>query len=58
MISIKAKCFCKTHGRLSFEQIIIKRGRPLCAKCHAVLEFCTVKPRFDVNGGRKTKRSK
>ena len=58
MISIKAKCKCPKHGRLSFENIVIKKGKPLCAKCHAVLEFCIVKPRFDVNGGRKTKRSK
>ncbi|HKZ45192.1 MAG TPA: hypothetical protein VJ343_00635 [archaeon] len=56
MVEIKAKCSCPKHGRLGFEEIVIKNGSPLCAKCHTVLEFCTVKPRFDVNGG--TKKSK
>jgi len=58
VISIKAKCECPKHGRLSFEQIVIKDHTPLCAKCHAVLKYCIVKPRFDVNGGKKSRRSK
>ena len=58
MISIKARCKCPKHGKLSFENIVIKKGKPLCAKCHSVLEFCVVKPRFDVNGGKKTKKKK
>ncbi|MEM7825458.1 MAG: hypothetical protein QW412_01185 [Candidatus Aenigmatarchaeota archaeon] len=55
---MKAKCFCPKHGKLSFDEIVIKDHTPLCAKCHSVLDFCTVKPRFDVNGGEEKKSKK
>lgn len=55
---MQAKCFCKTHGKLEFEDIIIKNGAPTCAKCSTELEFGTVRPRFDVNKSMKTKHMK
>jgi hypothetical protein len=42
---MKAKCFCPKHGKLSFEQIIIKNREPVCSKCSSILEFGNVKPR-------------
>jgi len=53
---MKAKMFCPEHGKLSFENIIIKNGNPSCGKCSAELQFGTVKPRFDVNGKPKGKK--
>lgn len=53
---MKARMFCPEHGKLSFEEIIIKNGTPICAKCSAELQFGTVRPRFDVNGKPKKKR--
>jgi len=50
---MKAKCYCKKHGRLTIDDIVIKDHTPLCYRCHSVLEFCIVKPRFNVNGGTK-----
>ena len=41
--------FCPKHGKLTFDQIVIKDGRPVCNKCYSELEFGTVRPRFDVN---------
>ena len=58
MIVMKAKCYCPKHGKLKFEDIIIKDYTPLCAKCHSVLEFCDIRPRFNVNGGTKRSRKK
>jgi len=55
---MQAKCFCKTHGKLGFEDIFIKNGAPTCVKCSAELQFGTVKPRFDVNKSVKTKKKK
>ncbi len=55
---MKARCFCPKHGKLNLEEIVIKDHTPLCAKCHSVLEYCIVKPRFDVNGGEKKKSKK
>ncbi len=52
---MKARCFCPKHGRLSLDDIIIKAGIPVCSKCSSPLEFCEVRPRFDVNGGKKAK---
>jgi len=37
--------FCPTHGKLNFDKIVIKKGIPICAKCHAELKFGEVKPR-------------
>jgi len=42
---MKAKMFCPTHGKLEFDEIIIKNGVPLCSKCRAELVFGDVKPR-------------
>jgi len=42
---IQARMFCKEHGKLDFEDIIIKNGTPTCAKCGSILEFGTVRPR-------------
>lgn len=55
---MQAKCICPNHGRLDFDEIIIKNGTPICSKCSAELQFGTVKPRFDVNGKTKKKKSK
>jgi len=54
--AMKAKMFCPEHGKLSFEEIIIKNGNPACAKCSAELQFGIVRPRFDVNGKPKKKK--
>lgn len=40
-----AKCYCPRHGRLDLNEIVIKNGVPVCAKCSAELEFANVKPR-------------
>jgi len=42
---MKAKMFCPNHGKLDFENIIIKNGTPTCLKCSSPLEFGTVRPR-------------
>ena len=47
MRDIQAKCFCPTHGKLSLEEIVIKNGVPVCAKCSAELQFGNVRPRFN-----------
>jgi hypothetical protein len=44
-MSMQARCFCPEHGRLDFENILIKNGIPVCAKCQAVLEYGKVMPR-------------
>jgi len=55
---IKAKMFCPKHGKLEFSEIMIRNGTPLCSKCSTELVFGNVRPRFDVNGGKKeTKES-
>ncbi|MEM7821816.1 MAG: hypothetical protein QXX38_03345 [Candidatus Aenigmatarchaeota archaeon] len=51
---MQAKCICPNHGRLDFDEIIIKNGVPVCGKCSAELQFGIVKPRFDVN--KKSKK--
>lgn len=40
-----ARCYCPKHGRLDFEDIMIKKGVPICAKCSSELNFGNVKPR-------------
>jgi len=55
---VKAKCFCPKHGKLKLEEILIKAGSPVCSKCYSPLEFCEVRPKFDVNGGQKKKLRK
>jgi hypothetical protein len=42
---MQARCFCPEHGRLGFEDIIIKNGTPTCAKCSKPLEYGKVLPR-------------
>lgn len=42
---MQARCFCPEHGRLEFEDIRIKNGLPICAKCSRTLEFGVVRPR-------------
>jgi hypothetical protein len=42
---MKAKMFCPSHGKLDFDEIVIKNGTPTCLKCSSALEFGTVKPR-------------
>ncbi len=42
---MKAKCYCPKHGRLKFDNIMIRDGLPTCKKCKSVLEFGDVKPR-------------
>lgn len=44
-MSMQARCFCPEHGRLGFENILIKNGIPVCAKCSKPLEFGKVMPR-------------
>ena len=44
-MSIQARMFCKEHGKLNFDQIVIKNGMPTCTKCGRALEFGTVRPR-------------
>lgn len=55
---MQARCFCPNHGKLEFDEVMIKNGNPMCCKCSAELQFGTVKPRFDVNGKTKNKKSK
>jgi hypothetical protein len=52
---MQAKCFCPKHGKLDFEDIVIRNGAPTCGKCSSELQFGTVKPRFDVNRAVKPK---
>lgn len=52
---MKAKCYCKKHGKLKLDDIVIKNGVPVCKKCYSVLEFCNIRPRFKANGGKKAK---
>ena len=42
---MQAKIFCPTHGKLEFDEIVIKNGVPVCGKCRAELVFGNVKPR-------------
>jgi len=42
---MKAKMFCPNHGKLDFDEIIIKNGVPICARCSSELQFGNVKPR-------------
>lgn len=53
---MQAKCYCPEHGKLDFDQIAIKNGAPICVKCSKELQFGIVKPRFDVNGNKKSKK--
>jgi len=51
---MKAKMFCPTHGKLDFDEIVIKNGTPTCLRCSTALEFGTVKPRkVEVKNERK-----
>jgi len=34
-----SKMFCPNHGKLSFDQIVIKNNISICKKCLAELEF-------------------
>jgi len=42
---MQARCFCPEHGKLEFDDIRIKNGLPICAKCSRTLEFGVVRPR-------------
>lgn len=42
---IQAKIFCPTHGKLEFEDVIIKDSEPTCRKCNTKLVFGKVQPR-------------
>jgi len=42
---MQARCFCPEHGKLEFDDIRIKNGLPICAKCARPLEFGVVRPR-------------
>jgi hypothetical protein len=42
---MQARCFCKTHGKLGMNDVVIKNNTPVCNKCFAILEFADVKPR-------------
>jgi hypothetical protein len=53
MNDMKAKMFCPNHGKLSFEEIQIKNGIPICVKCSSELEFGTVRPRKLKDDGHK-----
>jgi len=44
-MNMQAKCFCPEHGRLGFDDILIKNGTPTCARCSKPLEFGRVMPR-------------
>lgn len=55
---MKAKMFCPTHGKLTFDEIIIKNGIPICARCSSPLEFGIVKPRKLKSLKKKRKRRK
>lgn len=37
--------FLPEHGKLGFEDILIKNGTPVCARCSKPLEFGRVMPR-------------
>jgi len=45
VVDIKARMFCPTHGKIEFDEVIIKNSVPICAKCRAELVFGNVKPR-------------
>ncbi len=42
---MEARMFCPNHGKLDFEDVIIKNGIPTCRKCMSALEFGKVQPR-------------
>lgn len=42
---MQARMFCPTHGKLDFDDVIIKNGKPVCRKCRSVLEFGNVRPK-------------
>lgn len=42
---IQAKIFCPTHGKLEFDDVIIKDSAPTCRKCNTKLVFGKVQPR-------------
>jgi hypothetical protein len=44
-MTMLARCYCPEHGRLGFDEIVIKNRTPICSKCSKALEFGTVKPR-------------
>jgi len=52
---MQARCFCPEHGRLGFDDIMIKNGTPTCAKCAKPLEYGRVMPR-PVAAAAKTKK--
>jgi len=52
---MQARCFCPEHGRLGFEDILIKNGTPTCARCSKPLEYGKVMPRPVVAAGAKAK---
>lgn len=52
---MQAKIVCLKHGRLDFDDVIIKNGIPICRKCQSVLEFGKIRPR-KVEGAEKKKR--
>jgi len=56
VVRIKARCICPIHGRLSFDDIIIRNGVPVCRKCYSELQFGVVKPRRLDNNGKKVHR--
>ena len=50
---MQAKCMCPQHGKLEFDDIIIKNGNPTCRKCMSVLEFGKIQPRRVMKGKKK-----
>lgn len=56
---MEARMFCPTHGKLEFEDVVIKNGMPVCRKCMSVLEFGKVRPRPVVSVKvKKTRKSR
>jgi len=53
-----ARCFCPKHGKLDFDDIYIKYGKPICRKCESALEFGKIKPRHIEKPTKKRKRRK
>lgn len=50
---MQARIFCPKHGRLSLDDVAIKKGVPVCRKCLSVLEFGKIRPRGIEKGEKK-----
>lgn len=55
---MQARIFCPKHGRLDFDDVVIKNGIPICRKCQSILEFGKVRPRKIEDVKRKKTRKK